>query len=69
MSAISKAGTEFLASSLKISSQDLIMMNVPEKLSYMRKRQKYLDAKQEETGITQAVKDVLEKRGMVPSNL
>ena len=45
MSAISKAGSEFLASSLKISCQDLIMMNVSEKLSYMRKRQKYLDAK------------------------
>ena len=52
-----------------VKAQDLIMMNVTEKLDYLDKRQQFLNKKQVDSGVTKEVVEVLGKRRMTHHDL
>ena len=56
-------------SEFQVKAQDLIMMNVEEKLEFLQKRRKFLQSKKAETGLTNEVEDVLRKRKMTIHDL
>ena len=65
----SSLASEYYGKGFKVKASDLIMMNVPEKIDFLTKRKHYLAKKQENSGITSAVKETLKKRKMTIGDL